>query len=366
LNLSEGLLFQVALFELGDNQPNRLLWVIHHLVVDGVSWRILIEDLQTIYQQISQGKAIQLPKKTTSFKQWSHHLQKYAQSSVLRSELDYWFAINHQPVKLIPVDFPGGNNTEATARTVSVSLCVEETQVLLQQLPAAYRTEINDLLLTALIQTFVKWTEKSSLLFDLEGHGREDLFEDIDLSRTVGWFTSIFPVCLSLENASEPEKALKSIKEQLRAIPNRGIGYGVLRYLSENKEITEQLSRLPSSEVAFNYLGQFDHFLPELSLFRPIKGSVGQIHSPKGHRPYLLEVEAMVVNGQLQLDWIYSKDLHRQDTIASLAQGMLSALRSLIACCQYAQQFSYIPSDFPEAQLSQEELDKVFEELELN
>jgi amino acid adenylation domain-containing protein/non-ribosomal peptide synthase protein (TIGR01720 family) len=366
LNLSEGPLFQVALFDLGSNRPSCLLWVIHHLVVDGVSWRILIEDLQSIYQQIFQGNAIQLLPKTTSFKQWSHHLQEYAQSSQLRSELDYWLAIARHPVQAIPVDFPEGNNTEAMACTVSASLSVEETQILLQQIPTAYRTEINDVLLSSLIQTFVKWTGASSLLFDLEGHGREELFEGMDLSRTVGWFTSIFPVCLNVENAFELEKTLKSIKEQLRAIPNKGIGYGVLRYLSKDKVITEKLSRLPKPEVAFNYLGQFDHFLPQLSFFKPIQGSIGPVHSPKGHRAYLLEVEAMVVNGQLQLDWIYSKDLHRQDTIVGLAQGMLSALRSLITCCQSAQEFSYIPSDFPEAQLSQAELDKVFEELDLD
>ncbi len=366
LNLSEGPLFQVAFFDLGNNQPNRLLWIIHHLAVDGVSWRILIEDLQTAYQQLCQGKAIQLPPKTTSFQQWSNQLQKYAQSSVLHSELDYWLTIQHQPVKPIPIDFAHKDNTEATACTVSVSLSMEETQVLLQQIPAAFRTEINDVLLTALLQTFVKWTGENSLLFDLEGHGREELFEDVDLSRTVGWFTSVFPVRLSLENGFEPAKALMSIKEQLRAIPNRGIGYGVLRYLSRDQEITQQLSYLPKAEVIFNYLGQFDHFLPDLSLFKPVKGLVGPVHSPQGNRPYLLEVEAMVVNGQLQLDWIYSKNLHHQDAIALLAQGMLSSLRSLIVCCQSAQEFSYIASDFPEAQLSQAELDKVFQELDLD
>ena len=372
LHLSEGPLFQVALFDLGSDsstgtlrdRPNYLLWIIHHLAVDGVSWRILIEDFQTIYQQISQGRAIQLPPKTTSFKQWSNRLQEYARSENLYSELDYWLS-THKPVKL-PIDFPGKNNTEAAACTMSVSLGVEETQILLQQVLAAYRAQINDILLTTLLQSFAEWTGENSLLVDLEGHGREELFEDVDLSRTVGWFTSIFPVHLSFENTSKQELALKSIKEQLRAIPHRGIGYGLLRYLSGDRLIIEQLNSLPKAEVVFNYLGQFDNFLPEFSLFKPIKKPIGSIHSLKGHRPHLIEIEAMVVNRQLQLDWIYSKNLHSQDTIASLAQSMLSALRSLIAGCQSAQEFNYIPSDFPEAQLNQAELDKVFEELELD
>ncbi|MEH1968906.1 amino acid adenylation domain-containing protein [Nostoc sp.] len=366
LNLSEGPLFQVALFDLGRNQPSRLLWLIHHLAVDGVSWRILIEDFQTAYQQISQGKVIQLPPKTTSFKDWSNRLQQYARSENLYSELDYWFSTLSKPVESIPTDYPGKDNTEALACKVSVSLGVEETKILLQQVLATYRAEINDVLLTALLRSFAQWTGETSLLFDLEGHGREELFEDIDLSRTVGWFTSVFPVHLSFENAHEPEKALNSTKEQLRAIPNRGIGYGILRYLSTEQGIIQQLSSLPKAEVVFNYLGQLDNFLPDSSLFRPIKGSIGPIHSPKGDRPYLIEVETMVVNGQLQVDWSYNKDIHRQDTIADLAETMLSALRLLIARCQSAQEFSYIPSDFPEAELSQAELDQVFEELELN
>ncbi|MBE8964962.1 amino acid adenylation domain-containing protein [Nostocales cyanobacterium LEGE 12452] len=366
LNLSEGPLFQVAIFDLGCNQSSRLLWLIHHLAVDGVSWRVLIEDLQTAYQQISQGKVIQLPPKTTSFKDWSKRLQQYARSEKLYSELDYWLTTLSQPVDPIPRDYPGKNNTEALACTVSVSLGVEETKILLHQVLAAYRAEINDVLLTALLQSFAQWTGENSLLFDLEGHGREELFEDIDLSRTVGWFTSVFPVYLSFENAPEPEKALNLIKEQLRAIPNRGVGYGMLRYLSTEEEIIQQLSSLPKAEVGFNYLGQLDNFLQESHLFRSIKGSIGPIHSPKGNRSYLIEVETMVVNGQLQLDWIYSKDIHHQNTITDLAQSMLSALRLLIARCQSAQEFSYIPSDFPEAELSQAELDQVFEELQLN
>ncbi|MBW4602156.1 MAG: amino acid adenylation domain-containing protein [Calothrix sp. FI2-JRJ7] len=365
LNLSEGPLFRVALFDLGNNQPSCLLWIIHHLVVDGVSWRILIEDFQAAYQQISQGKAIKLPPKTTSYKQWSNCLQEYAQSSALHSELNYWLT-QYQYVQPIPIDFPGGDNTEATTSSVLVSLSAEETQVLLQQVPAAYRAQINDVLLTALIQAFNQWTGQSSLLINLEGHGREELFENVDLSRTVGWFTTIFPVHLSLENANNLEKALKSIKEQLRLIPNRGIGYGLLRYLSRHKEIAERLSSLPKAEVVFNYLGQFDNFLPELSQFKPIKGSIGSVHSPYGHKPYLLEVEVVAVNRQLQLNWIYSKDLYRQDTITGLAQNMLSALRYFIVGCQFGQDFSYIPADFPEAQLNQAELDKVFEELELD
>ena len=362
LNLSVGPLFRIALFDLGKDKPCRLLWAIHHLAVDGVSWRILIEDFQTAYQQLCQDKEIQLPPKTTSFKQWSHRLQEYAQSSILHSELEYWLTTEHQAVKPIPIDFRRGNNTEATARTVSVSLSVEETQLLLQQVPAAYQTQINDILLTALTQTFAQWTGESSLLIDLEGHGREELFEDIDVSRTVGWFTSIFPVHLSLENASSPGKALMAIKEQLRAIPNRGIGYGVLYYLARNKEITSRLSLLPKAEVAFNYLGQFDQVIPESSLFSLAHESSGHSHSLESRRTHLLEINGGISQGRLQMNWTYSEKLHQQTTVEVLAQGFIEALRSLIAHCQSPDAGGFTPSDFAQfeqSQWSQADLDAI-------
>ncbi|MBE9107801.1 non-ribosomal peptide synthetase, partial [Nostoc cf. edaphicum LEGE 07299] len=340
------------LFNLGETQANRLLWIIHHLVVDGVSWRILLEDFQTAYQQISQGKTIKLPPKTTSYKEWSSCLQKYAQSSALLSELEFWLTTQHQLVSSIPIDFPGGNNIEETASIVSVLLSTEETQSLLQQVPAAYRTQINDVLLTALIQTFHQWTGETSLLIDLEGHGREEIFENVDLSRTVGWFTSIFPVHLNLENTNYLGKALKSIKEQIRAIPNQGIGYGLLRSFNENKKINEQLS-LSKPEVIFNYLGQFDQVLPESSLFSLVQGLSGSSHSLRNKRTHLLEINGGIYHGHLQMSWTYSKELHRQSTIEGLAQRFIEALRSLIAHCQSYDAGDVTPSDFAEFKQSQ-------------
>jgi NRPS condensation-like uncharacterized protein len=235
LNLSTGPLVRVALFQLGKNQPGRLLFIIHHLAVDGISWRILLEDLATAYQQISGGSAIKLPPKTTSFQDWGDRLIEYGQSDAIAKELDYWL---NESIKVtaLPVDYPSGkeDNTLASTASVSLSLSEEQTRALLQDVPSAYNTQINDVLLTALVQSFAQWTGERSLLIDLEGHGREDLFEDVDMLRTVGWFTSLFPVRLQLEEIDHPGEALKLVKEQLRRIPNRGIGYGVLRYLRQD------------------------------------------------------------------------------------------------------------------------------------
>jgi amino acid adenylation domain-containing protein/non-ribosomal peptide synthase protein (TIGR01720 family) len=366
LSLESGPIVRVALFDLGSNQPNRLLFVIHHLAVDGVSWRILLEDLQTGYQQLSRQEAMKLPPKTTSFQNWAQCLSEYAQSPALEQELDYWLDSSRSAVAPLPVDYPAGKDakTVTSACNVSVYLSAEETRALLQEVPKAYHTQINDVLLTALVQTFAQWSGTRCLLVDLEGHGREEILEAVDLSRTVGWFTTIFPVLLELQKADAPGEALKSVKEQLRRIPHRGIGYGLLRYLKEDGAITEKLRSLPQAEVSFNYLGQFDQVVSPDALFQLAKESTGPEHSHLGSRSHLLDVNAFVAGGQLQLGWTYSSNLHQRATIEGLAQDFVAALRSLIAHCQSSEAGGYTPSDFPLAQMSQDELDKAFASIE--
>ncbi|MBD1806825.1 amino acid adenylation domain-containing protein [Microcoleus sp. FACHB-SPT15] len=359
LNLSCGLLVRVALFNLGAEKTNRLLLIIHHIAVDSLSWRILVEDLETIYQQLSQGKTITLPAKTTSFQQWAQQLREYANSAVVQQELDYWLSSSRKPISRLPVDYPDGVNTQASARTVSITLSSAETKALLQDVPAVYRTQIDDVLLTALVHAFANWTGERSLLVNREGHGREEIFDNVDLSRTVGLFSSIFPMLLDLGEASNSGEALKAVKEQLRSIPNRGIGYGLLRYLSDNREIVESLRSLPSAEVVFNYLGQFDQTLAESSLFKLAHESTGSSNSPRNYRAHLLSFTAYVVGGQLQLSCAYSEAVHRQSTIEALIQGFVAQMRSLIAHCQSPDAGGYTPSDFPLAKLTQQKLDEL-------
>jgi amino acid adenylation domain-containing protein/non-ribosomal peptide synthase protein (TIGR01720 family) len=368
LNLSEGPVMRVALFNLGINKPGRLLLVIHHLAVDGVSWRILLEDLSTAYQQLSRGGTIALPPKTTSFKDWAYRLMECLRSQKLQQELDYWLAESWSGVVPLPVDYPSSKeaNTVASAAHVSVALSVEQTRSLLQEVPHAYNTQINDVLLTALVQIFAEWIGERSLLVDLEGHGREELFEDVDLSRTVGWFTTIFPVLLELGKVSHTGEALKSVKEQLHRTPNRGIGYGLLRYLSQDATMRFKLQGFPQAEVSFNYLGQLDQVLSKPPVLGLAKESSGPEHSRLGSRSHLLDVNGFVAEGRLQLDWTYSKNVHQRATVERLAQGFMEALQSLIAHCQSPEVGGYTPSDFPEAELSQEELDELLGEISLS
>ncbi|MDF5723373.1 MAG: amino acid adenylation domain-containing protein [Rhizonema sp. PD37] len=359
LNLSTGQIARVALFQLGLNQPNRLLFIIHHLAVDGISWRILLEDLATAYQQISTGVAIKLPPKTTSFQYWSDRLTEYGQSEASATELDHWLSESNFKVTALPIDYPSGkeDNTVASTASVSLSLTEEQTRALLQDVPSAYNTQINDVLLTALVQSFIQWTGEHSLLIDLEGHGREDKFEDVDLSRTVGWFTTLFPVHLQLEESDDPGEALKLVKEQLRRIPNRGIGYGVLRYLNKNAAVHKKLQALPQAQVSFNYLGQFDQVLRAsnmLGLAKELKAEQSLLNT----RSHLLGVSGFIRKGRLEMTWTYSEKIHKRATIECLALEFMEALKTLIAHCQLPDAIGHTPSDFSAARLSQKQLDK--------
>jgi non-ribosomal peptide synthase protein (TIGR01720 family) len=364
LNLSAGPLMRVALFDLGERKPGRLLTVIHHLAVDGVSWRILLEDLLTAYRQLSDGEAVRLPAKTTAFKQWAQRLVEHAQSQAVQSELAYWLTQVEQRSSL-PVDFPGGRNTRSSAGIVPVALDEEETHALLHEVPEVYHTQSNDLLLTALVRALSKWSGSASVTLALEGHGREEISADLELSRTVGWFTTIFPVVLDLRGARQPGDALQAIKEQLRRIPQRGIGYGLLRYLCLVESLTGQLEKLrvPLPEVSFNYLGQFDQVLPASAPFALAHESTGALSSLKEYRRHLLEITGSVIGNRLQMVWTYSENIHRGATVEKLARSFIEELRALIAHCQSPEAGGYTPSDFPLANLGQEQLNNVFARL---
>ncbi|MBU7585508.1 MAG: non-ribosomal peptide synthase/polyketide synthase [Nostoc sp. TH1S01] len=358
LNLSENLV-QVAFFHLGIDKRARLLIIIHHLVIDGVSWRILLEDLQTAYQQLAQGQVIKLPAKTTSFKDWSEKLTQYAQSETLKSEVAYWLNNSRFAVPSIPVDYIRGANTVASANTVLVYLNEAETRALLQDVPKAYNTQINDVLLTALALVLSKWTQSSSVLFNLEGHGREDIVDGVDLSRTVGWFTTIFPVLMEVGATDNLGNALKSVKEQLRAIPNKGIGYGLLRYLCQNAEIATTLQAFPQAQISFNYLGQFDQVLNTSAWMQLANESAGVEHSLDNNRAHLLDISSIITGERLQINWIYSKNVHQHKTIENLAQEFVKTLQELIAHCLDPQNGGYTPSDFPLVKLDQRKLDQL-------
>ncbi|MFN8596434.1 MAG: amino acid adenylation domain-containing protein [Anaerolineae bacterium] len=364
LNLSEGPLLRVAYFDLGPQQPGRLLFAIHHLVVDGVSWRILLEDFQTLYAQLSHRQPVRLPPKTTSLQYWAARLEAYAQTPEVVDQLPYWLNALSGPLNHLPLDFADGDNIEAATDHVVVTLTSAETQALLHDVPAAYHTEINDALVTALALALSGWARATEVLIDLEGHGREDLFDEIDLSRTVGWFTTLTPLRLNLKGTAGPGEALKSIKEQLRRLPQHGLSYGLLRYLHHDREISYQLRGLNQPQVAFNYLGQFDQLVSADSAFKAATEPIGAVHSPRAQRYHILEINGGVMNGCLSLDWTYSTNLHRRETIERVANDFIATLRTLIAHCQSPEAGGYTPSDFKLAPIDQRQLDKLLTRLD--
>ena len=365
LNLAIGPLIRVVYFVLGTDRPGRLLIVIHHLAVDGVSWRILIEDLQRAYQQHERGQPVQLPHKTTSFHAWAHRLTDYARSPELMQEASYWLRTGETQNPALPIDpiTPDqpldGINTEGIAHRVSVSLGREETQGLLREVPVAYGTEINDILLTALARAFQRWTGSSTLWIDLEAHGREAIFDDIDLTRTVGWFTALYPVNLDLPPGSEPDLAIKMIKEQLRLIPHHGLGYGILRYLYPDPTMAEQFKSIPPAPVSFNYMGQ----LPQISVDGLVSTlapePLGDQRSPDARRSHLIEIDASIFQDELHINWNYSFQVHSRQTIERVAGFFIDELRVLIDHCRSPEAIGYTPSDFPDEGLNQAELDTI-------
>ena len=360
LNLQAGPIMRVALFDGADKTASYLLILVHHLAVDAVSWGALVEDLETAYRQLAGGEQVSLPAKTTSFKRWAEELTEFAQSSTIEEEINYWTARLPQVMSL-PVDQRGAN-TVASRRTVSVSLTADETRAILHELPTKHRTQINEVLLAAITRTFTDWMRTSSFLIDLEGHGREHLVEGIDLTRTVGWFTTIFPMGFDIENCSTPLEVLRAVKEQLRAVPNRGIGYGLLRYLSGRTDVIDELARSPQAEVRFNYLGQLDRSLASSNLFDATQFTSGQAQSPRGQRGYLVNIISGVTNGNLNFHWTYSENIHAMKTIESLAETCLAELRALLGDSETTDAV-YAPADFPKAKLSQSDLNTILAKL---
>ncbi|MFB2772373.1 SDR family NAD(P)-dependent oxidoreductase [Pelatocladus sp. BLCC-F211] len=361
-NFSDKPLVKVAFIELRSQQNNYLLITIPHLLVDAVSWQILLEDLQTVYQQLSQAEAIQLSDQTTSFKQWAQCIQEYAQTSEMTQEQDYWLAKTQIPFRSLPVDYSTNDNTVANTDIVSISLDKTATKALLKHVNKAYNTQIDDVLLTALVQAFAKWTGEQRLWVDIEDNGRDIVFKnskDISLSRTIGLFTTRFPVILDITEVCDQGNALIVVKEYLRNIPKKGIGYDILRYISSNPEIDSKLKSFPEPQVSFSYLGNFDPVISQLSFLNFTPQSLKFNPNPDTKRSYLLEINGIITQEQLHLTWIYNTAIHRRKTIEALAANFIEAIQIIIEHCQSLSAKKYTPSDFPRAKLSQQDLDKI-------
>ena len=358
LDLERGPLWAVAILHWGDDSV-QLLWVVHHLAVDGVSWRILVEDLDSAYRQLLDPETVSLPLRTTPFTTWAERLGRHAPGAS-EAEADYWLRELAQPTRPLPVDDPGGRgaNDFGAASKVAVQLGEEETESLLRDVPRAYGTRTHETLLAALAQALGPWTRAGDCLIDVEAHGREEVVDGVDLSRTVGWFTVVHPLRLPLEGVDSPRRALVRVKEKMRGVPNRGLGYGLLRYLGKDARLAERLAA-PGAELSFNYLGQFEQLPVDQGRFRLAGGEEAIRFTGHGRRPHLLGLSGRVLGRRLRLEWSFCESLHRRTTVERLAQAHLEALRALVAHCQAPGAGGYTPSDFPLAALEQSALDRL-------
>jgi non-ribosomal peptide synthase protein (TIGR01720 family) len=301
--------------------------------------------------------------KTTSYQQWAALLKEQAQSERLISQMDYWSGQAWEQARRLPVDYPASEWRNSSARSIMKELSVEETRALLQEVPEAYHTQIIEVLMTALGRTLGEWSGEGAVVVDLEGHGREELREGVELSRTVGWFTAIYPVLLRTSAREQRGSGLKRVKDQIRQIPEKGIGYGMLKYLSEEESVREQMRAIPSASISFNYLGQFD----QVSGDRWMKGaeeSSGRSESEEGTLRYSLQVNSMVRGGKLETHWTYSREAHEEETIRRVAENYQRRLEEIINHCTSGVG-GFTPSDFPEANLSQSELEEILSELSI-
>lgn len=357
IDISKGPLIKAGLFK--TIKGDHLLIAVHHLVMDGVSWRILTEDLETAYEQLSGGKEILLPKKTSSYKEWADALTDYAASAELLSESDYWFKIQNAPVTALPKDYGIEEDKYKACMSLSLSLDEKETEDLLLNSNTAYNTEINDLLISALGMCVKKWAGIEAVLINLEGHGRNELFEYLDVNRTIGWFTAEYPVLLDMAKADDLPFTIKSVKETLRRIPNKGLGYGVLKYLSARQNDFKVCSK---PEISFNYLGDFDENTHGKK-FGISEISPGQDVSPELEREYAIDINCMVIGGRLKVKVEFNKEQFFQTTIESFTKEYINSLRMVIAHCTQKEGTELTPGDVGYSEISLEEFEDLVDEI---
>ncbi|WP_189032800.1 non-ribosomal peptide synthetase, partial [Paenibacillus albidus] len=355
IDLQHGPLMKLGLFRMSDG--DHLLIVIHHLVIDGVSWRILFEDLTTGYRQLLKKQPIQLPKKTNSYKDWVSGIEKYAIQKGMRKEQEYWAKIESSVVKPLPKDAYVSERKVKDNASYKFNLSMGETIDLMTRAHAAYNTDMNDLLLCALGMAVKKWTKEDRILIHTEGHGREEILGHINISRTVGWFTSFYPVVLEMEYTDDLSYQIKHLKESLRQIPNKGVGNSILKYmaLSENRDRSNLTAQ---AEIGFNYLGQFDTDV-NTDLFEISKLSSGQEISPNSERHIPLDITGMIENSMLTISITYNAKEFNEQTIKQFGSYFKESLQEIIQFSVAKQTKELTPSDVGGNDLTLEDFEAI-------
>lgn len=345
--IETGILFKAGIFDLG-SRGKKVLITAHHLLVDGISWRIILEDLNRIIDQLITGAEIILPLKTHSLKDWSAHLEDYRKNEA-KNEAAFWDQVAKEEFSF-PVDFNSGDDQLANCATLTFHLNPTETGQLLRGSENGFGVKTDELLIAALVRTIGDFTGKKGVVLELEGHGREDIFDDVDITRTVGWFTCLYPVALNIPGTEIPEQ-LKAIKEQLRNIPNHGIGYGLLKADLEKESSQKQ------KPIRFNFLGDFNMTF-ENQHFTCSYQDAAKDSNPSNQLTALLDINAMIIADELRVSLTYSKDKFKAATINDFLAKFKADLKKVIDCNNEPIDM-VIPSDFGMVKLSQDDLDSI-------
>ena len=321
LNIFDGPLVKVVLYQC-KNSTQRLLIVAHHLVIDGVSWRILIDDIESIYKSFLDSGRVALPAKTNSYRQWGSALMDYATSEEGKKEEKYWLDVE-KSIKptFLPSDFDKCAD-DAGCDGIEISLNETETQRLIQDAPKKYDTQINDILLTALTLAAGDVSGSYEFSFSLEGHGREDVI-GLDVSRTIGWFTSLFPVFLKVTDSNDLESCINEVKNALRQIPNKGIGYGIIKSYSDVLK-----GNLP--RISFNYLGQWDTSDSDTTVFSYAKESSGEDEDRRNASCNLIDMNGLVRQSIFRMRIAYQTGFYEKSTIEKFAYQFKERLLKVI------------------------------------
>jgi amino acid adenylation domain-containing protein/non-ribosomal peptide synthase protein (TIGR01720 family) len=355
LDPDDGRLVRAVWCDAGPGRTGRLLLTIHHLAVDGVSWRILCSDLAAAWREEA------LPERGTSFRHWARLLEREARTPARRSELDIWRTVSENPGPLLGARLPDPRRDVVGAmRHLTRVLPAEVTTELLTTVPSAFHAGPEDVLIGALATAVARLRRQPSLLLDIERHGREEIGDGIDLSRTVGWFTSVVPARLDLAGVdlADPAQVLKTVKEQLRSVPDHGIGYGLLRHLDPRSG--PLLAALPAPEVGFNYLGRAARSSgTDWSSAPETPRDLGAVHDPAMPVAHGLEITAVTTeDGRLDTTWSWAPGIWSEDDVRALADLWCQALTAQAAGDTGAAG-GHTPSDLPLVSLSQAEIDEL-------
>ncbi|WP_046227795.1 non-ribosomal peptide synthetase [Paenibacillus dauci] len=341
------------------NAGDYLLLIIHHVAVDGVSWRILLEDFKVSYRNAQLGKEEDLPARTASFQNWAAYLNQYAQSAKLHTETRYWKSVVKQ---IKEIQQPKTTTRQKDLASLIMTLDEQTTLSLLTDSHKPYGTEVNDLLLAALGRAYHMWTGQDKMSLILEGHGREELgwneIQPLEINRTVGWFTSVYPVVLNIGD-KEPAMIIKQTKETLRRIPNKGIGYGIIRYLTDYANQKEYEVNVP---ISFNYMGQFDQEDQEnwLSHCDFAKGTEFHPEMTFGQN---IQINGKVQQGRLKLMLEYNRNIYTDEIIAEFCTMLKQSFEQIVYCTTHTDIVERTPSDYGINEYSIEEHAEIMREV---